>query len=321
MLTTDKPRLPHRSPHSRFVAGIVSMTLSVAFGLDALAATSSKAPPTPENFRVTAVTAYTVTVAWNAAPANSGDFSYHLSGAYRVTPAILPKTATTHTFTALAPGNSYWFYIYAKNSAGKVSAQQMTNTRTPLDTTPPSTAPVVSATEIGSNYVTLSWTRAEDDGIDHQFYEVWQDGRLLFKTAKNITTATIRFLSPATNYTFQIYAYDYGSNRSPGSNLLAVTTRPDNPADVSPPAVPANVWAESFGDTEMQVRWTPSTDDYDVQANIRYDVYVNGVLEDIMFGSGGPSTVYGRIGENVIEVMATDTSGNTSAAGVFRLTI
>jgi chitodextrinase len=321
MLTTDQPRQIHRSPNSRFLAAIVSITLSVAFPLNSVAATSSKAPPTPENFRVTAMTAYTVTVAWNAAPANSGDFKYHLSGAYRVTPAILPSTATSHTFTALAPGNQYWFYIYAKNSAGKVSAQQMTTTRTLLDTTPPSTAPVVSADEIGSNYVKLSWTRAEDDGIDHQFYEVWQDGRLLFKTAKNATSATIRFLSPATNYTFQIFAYDYGSNRSPGSNLLAVTTRPNNPADISPPTVPANVWAESFGDTEMQVRWTQSTDNYDVQANIRYDVYVNGVREDILFGSGGPSTVYGKIGDNIIEVTATDTSGNTSAAGVFRLRI
>jgi chitodextrinase len=320
MTTVDKPQQTHR-PRMPFLAAIASITLSFAFPSTSSAAGSSKAPPTPENFRVTAMTAYTVTVAWDAAPANSGDFSYHLSGAYHVTPAILPKTATSHTFSGLAPGNQYWFYIYAKNLAGKVSAQRMATTRTLLDTTPPSTAPVVSAEEIGANYVTLSWTTAEDDGIAHQFYEVWQDGGLLFKTAKNVTSATIRFLSPATTYTFQIVAYDYGSNRSPPSNLLAVTTQPKNPADISPPSVPANVWAQSFGDTEMQVQWTQSTDNYDVQSNIRYDVYVNGVLEDIMFGSGGPSTVYGRIGDNVIEVKATDTSGNTSAAGVFTLRI
>jgi hypothetical protein len=66
---------------------------------------STANPPTPTNFRVTAKTAYTITVAWDPAPATSGDFNYHLSGTSQATPAILPKTATSHTFTALAPGN------------------------------------------------------------------------------------------------------------------------------------------------------------------------------------------------------------------------
>jgi hypothetical protein len=52
--------------------------------------TTAPKPPTPANFRVTAKTAYTISVAWDPAPATSGDFNYHLSGAYHVTPAILP---------------------------------------------------------------------------------------------------------------------------------------------------------------------------------------------------------------------------------------
>jgi len=35
---------------------------------------SAAKPPTPTNFRVTAVTAYTISVAWDPAPATSGDF-------------------------------------------------------------------------------------------------------------------------------------------------------------------------------------------------------------------------------------------------------
>src|SRR5262245_46175136 len=60
-------------------------------------------PPTPTNFRVTGVTAYTISVAWDVA-GTTADFNFYLSGAYGVTPAILPKTARSHTFTALAPG-------------------------------------------------------------------------------------------------------------------------------------------------------------------------------------------------------------------------
>ena len=90
-----------------FAAHIAAIALVLIMILGPSTA-SAKRPPTPENFRVTATTAYTVTVAWNAAPNNSGNFDYYLSGAYGVTPAILPKTATSHTFTRLHSGNQYW---------------------------------------------------------------------------------------------------------------------------------------------------------------------------------------------------------------------
>jgi hypothetical protein len=102
----------HRSPLTAHIAMILALTLvlgsSTAFaGRRGGGGGSAAKPPTPTNFRVTAKTAYTITVAWDPAPATPGDFNYHLSGAYHVTPAILPKTATSHTFTALAPGNEY----------------------------------------------------------------------------------------------------------------------------------------------------------------------------------------------------------------------
>ena len=279
-------------------------------------------PPTPTNFRVTAKTAYTITVAWDPAPATSLDFNYHLSGAYRVTPAILPKTATSHTFTALAPGNDYWLFIYAKDAAGNVSGQaNLGPVVLPRDTTPPSTAPVVSVGEVGANYAHISWTRAQDDGPYHYAHEVWLNGSLLYKSfsPRDVIETTLRFLEPDTIYEVQVRTYDIGNNPSPLSEPVSFATLPVNPDDTTPPSVPANVWADSFGDLEMSLSWTQSTDDFDAQANIRYDVYVNGRFEDVVFGSGGPRVIYGTgFGENLIEVFATDTSGNRSAAGTFR---
>ena len=157
MLSIDKPQKTHSPLSPSWLRGtFASFTLAGVLLLTstaASAAASQKAPPTPSGFHVTATTAYTVTVAWNPAPANSGEFNYHLSGAYGVTPAILPKTATSYTFTGLYPGNDYWFFIYAKNDAGKVSGQASATTRTLRDTTPPSTPPVVSVTEVGSTFV------------------------------------------------------------------------------------------------------------------------------------------------------------------------
>lgn len=141
------------------------------------------------------------------------------------------------------------------------------------------------------------------------------NGALPSQTGKGVTSIILRFLQPSTTYSVTVRGYDYGQNRGPFSNPVAVTTLPPNPNDHTPPTTPADVWAGSYGDgsTEFQLMWTQSTDDFDAQANIRYDVYVNGVLEEARFGSSVINTIYGQWGDNLIEVYATDTAGNTSA--------
>jgi hypothetical protein len=324
----------HRLPFAAHIATVLALTFvlasSTAFagkkppgggggGGTGGGGTTTPKPPTPTNFRVTAKTAYTISVAWDAAPATSGDFNYYLSGAYGVTPAVLPKTATSHTFTALAPGNDYWLFIYTKDAAGNTGGQaNLGPIHTPLDTTPPWTAPVVSVHEVGANYADISWTRAADDGPYHIAYELWLNGTLVYRSyyPKDVIATTIRFLQPSTTYAIQIRTIDAGNNPSPLSNPVTITTLPPNPNDTQPPSVPAGVTAYSIdGATEFQLSWTESTDNFDDPDNIRYDVYVNGDLEDIVFGDGGPRVIYVDFGDNLIEVFATDTSGNTSAAG------
>jgi hypothetical protein len=150
---------------SSFGAHIAAMVLVLVMVLGASDA-SARRPPTPQNFRVTARTAYTVTLAWDPAPPNSGEFNYNLWGAYNVGPTvILPKNATSYTFTALFPSNSYTFGIFAKNGAGQTSTQvTVSGIVLPRDTTPPSTAPIVSIDEVGANYARISWIPAQDDG-------------------------------------------------------------------------------------------------------------------------------------------------------------
>jgi chitodextrinase len=317
------------SPQSLFPAHIAAMALVLIMVLGsptAMAApkrvkptptptaTPKPDPNAPGNFRVTALGTCTVTVAWDPVNFSSEDFNYYLSGAYQVTSAVLPKTATSHTFTGLAAGNEYWFFIYAKDVSGKVSGQSQVATRTLSDTTPPTTAPSVSVTEVGSNYVSIAWTPAEDDGC-LLFYEVWVNGSLYVQTGKNVTAFTIRFLKPATTYSVTVRGYDSKYQKGPFSNPVSITTLPPNPNDHTPPNTPTSLTAFSYGDgsTEFQLMWTQSTDDFDRQENIRYDVYVNGVLEEVRFGSSFISSIYGQWGENTIEVIASDTAGNKSA--------
>ena len=294
-----------------FAAHIAAIVLVLIMVLGPSSA-SARRLPTPENFRVTAVTAYTATVAWDPPRNNSGEFNYYLSGAYGVESAVLPRTATSHTFGRIHSGNQYWFFIYAKDAGGNTSGTANTTTRTLLDTTSPSTAPVITVTEIGSNYITLSWTPAQDD-CPFLSYQVSVNGDLYTEPSPILST-TLRFLQPATTYSLTVRGRDEGHFWSPFSNPVSVTTLPPNPNDHTPPTTPANLSAYSFSDgsTEMQIQWTQSTDDFDAQSNIRYDVYINGVFEDVRFGSGGPITDYGVFGNNTIEVIASDTAGNAS---------
>jgi hypothetical protein len=302
-----------RGPRSRTLT--IAFAFIGAIGLTADSAAPGKKPPTPANFRVSGKTPFSVSLAWDPPRSGSADFTYRLAstagGNARVT---LPKTATSYTWeTGIYPGNTYWFFIYAVDAGGKTSDTASVSATVPRDTTPPAVAPVLAVSEAGSNYSTLSWTAAQDDG-PYLFYEVWRDGvRLGGATAE--LSATIRFLEPSSAYTFSVRAYDYGSNFSPFSNTVSLTTPPPNPADTTPPTTPDNLdaWTFGTGDGETHLFWTQSTDDLDAQENIRYDVHVNGVWSDVLFGSQQPSIVYATVGVlNRIEVFASDTAGNVS---------
>jgi hypothetical protein len=279
-------------------------------------------PSAPGDFRVTATTPFSATLAWTPASDDSGNFSYFLAATAQGTGTVtLPKTATSFVWSSgLAPRNSYTFILYARDAAGNASPSVSTSATLPRDTLPPA-APVVSVTGTGSTYVSLEWTAAVDDG-PFLFYEVYRNGTLHHNAGTNRST-TVFSLGPNTPHTFAVRAYDYGPNFSPLSAPVTVSTNPVNPLDTSPPSTPANLRGDTFGtgDGETHLRWDAATDDFDSPAVLRYDVYVNGVLSDTVFG-GGRSIVYGTVGiENQFDVIVSDTAGNAAAPASLRIVI
>jgi hypothetical protein len=282
-------------------------------------ATPRPDPHAPGNFRVTALGTCTVSVAWDPVDFTLEDFNYYLSGTRQAPPAVLPSTATSHTFTGLGAANEYWFFIYARDVTGRPSGQSQLVTRTLSDTSPPTTAPGVSVTDVGSNYASIAWTPAEDGGCLLS-YEVWVNDSLYVQTGRNVLAYTIRFLQPATTNSVTVRGYDSRNQQGPFSDPVSITTLPPNPNDHTPPTTPS-VSAFGYGDLEFQLWWTQSTDDFDRQENIRYDVYVNGHLEEVRFGTGFISSIYGVSGENTIEVIASDTAGNAAPPGTTTITL
>jgi chitinase len=306
----------NRRQVSRLAANAAALVLVFTLILGpstAWAAGRDRTPPTrPTNLRVTAKTSYTVSLAWNPSTDNSGTFSYVIHSSYSHN-ASVSQTATSFNWNfGLEAGYTYSFYIYAVDGSGNKSGNSNTVTVTlPRDTIPP-TPPVLSVTDVGSTYVSLTWTPSTDDG-PFVWYQVYVNGSASTFADHN-TSATVLNLSPATTYVFTVKARDNGINWSPPSNAVTVTTEATDPNDTTPPTPPTNLIGYDQGCGEADLRWTPSTDNVDPQFAIRYEIFINGIFmpENVAIGYS-QTIVYALVeGSNTFEIFAVDSAGNRS---------
>ena len=184
----------------------------------------------------------------------------------------------------------------------------------PSDTTPP-TVPQAWSTDVGRRHISLVWSSTDDRSGAPIYYNITVNGGADPYGFTWDNSRTYYALQPATSYTFTVRAKDYAGNWSVPSAPFTVTTRALDPSDTQAPSGPTNVWAGDFGsgDREFQLTWTASTDNGDSQADLRYEVYLNGQLIDIVAGKT-QTTDYGVRGTNTIAVVAVDSNGNKSDA-------
>jgi hypothetical protein len=288
----------------------------------ALGKSRPQKPPTgPLNLRSTGNTAWSVSFAWDAL---SGSASYRIRdnwGREITVPGSETSVTWKYPHPPLHNGSTYSFSMYAVDAAGNKSASSNTVTVSlPLDHTPP-TVPAFTVTSVGTRHIGLAWSSTDDAPFIS--YTVTKDGVKISSggfTWISETSRTFTLLQPGTTYTFTAQAKDRFVNES-GGNLSAVsppfsvTTNANDGSDVTPPTPPSNVQAFSYGDLEMQVWWTESTDAVTPQSVIVYEIYVNGVHENTAIGKNMTPSAYGVSGDNVVTVIAIDEAGNRSAAG------
>ena len=294
------------------VSAILVLLISVFGTSSALAARDRQAPTKPTNLRVTSVSSYNVSLAWNPSTDNSGAFSYKVVISDGSTYTV-PQTQTTFTHF-VAPLGTYSFYVFAVDGSGNRWQKSNTVSATPPpDTTAPS-APVVSVTGVSPTEVSLSWTASTDDG-PYLFYQVFVNGSPSVDARQN-QFAIVSGLTPETTYEITVKARDlYGPpNVSAPSNVVTVTTIATSGADTEPPSAPTNLrgWDAGDGAREINLFWTASFDNQTPQASIVYEIYMNGVLDHTT--SGGRAILYAtQAGPNEFTVIAVDEAGNKSA--------
>jgi chitodextrinase len=265
-------------------------------------------PTTPTNVRVVSVTEDSITIAWNASTDNSGKIHAYIAGGI-----YHPGDSTTKTFGSLVPKTTRTYRVQAIDPSGNMSplSEPVTATTSP-DTTAPTTPTNLKVTGTGISTVSLTWDRSSDRWSFG--YEVLMDGQVIAAAAHPFTgtpSTTLRKIPPGT-YTFEVRARDTAGNTSGLSNPVTVTLTGNG--DTTPPSAPTNLTAEDFNDNcgSLILRWTPSTDNFDAQSEIEYEIYLNGRF--FMLTAPGASWVglYSPAGTNTWTVVAVDRAGNSS---------
>lgn len=117
------------------------------------------------------------------------------------------------------------------------------------DTTPPSAPSNLQATAVSSNQVSLTWG-ASTDNVGVAGYAIFRNGTQIATTTG--TSYVDNGVSPATNYSYTVEAYDASGNYSLSSNTATVTTPP---VSTNPPNI-SNITVSNLTTTSATVSWT-----------------------------------------------------------------
>ena len=276
----------------------------------ALAAPADKKPPTtPRNLRVTGVTAYTVSLAWDPSTDNSGQVRYKICCANVNSQWVEGPASSAVYNSGLDPNRSFTLRIYAVDPSGNFSQPSNSVTfTTAADTTPPA-QPLVSVTDVGPTHASVMWSATDNDPTLR--YTVRVNGAAVLEAAAN-TSQIFPLLEPETTYVFSVQARDSGGNVTPLSEPTPATTEARNPDDVTAPTTPS-LWTGYVEGCEVQLVWSESTDDFDPQFAIEYEIYLNGVHVESSALRFTNRVVYAnQNGLNTFAVAAVDSAGNRS---------
>ena len=294
----------------------------VAFRAASGGPADTQAPTAPTNLSASAASGTQINVSWTASTDNVGVTSYLIErcqGSGCTTFAqVGTATGTTFGNTGLASATSYSYRARATDAAGNLSAYSNTASATTPDTQAPTAPTGLAATASSTTTVNVSWTAATDNvGVTAYLIERCQ-GSGCSSFAQVGTTSGVAFgdagLTASTTYNYRARATDAAGNIGPYSSTATVTT----PAvqDTQAPTAPTNLSATAVSSGQINLSWTPSTD----------NVGVTGYRVERCQGAG--CSTFGQVGTPATasfadgglsagtsysyRVCATDAAGNLS---------
>jgi hypothetical protein len=238
-----------------------------------------------------------VTLNWTA---SSGATSYEVyrNGA-KIYPSSGTYTGTTlYNNAGLTSGQTYSYYILAKNSAG--STQSNTISVGPMPSAPASVpgsltisnlAPVWDTNAPAAPAVTLNWTASSGATS----YEVYRNGAKIYPSSGTYTGTTLYNNAGLTSgQTYSYYILAKNSAGSTQSNTISVGPMPSAPASVPGSLTISNltpVWdTNAPAAPAVTLNWTASS------GATSYEVYRNGAKIYPSSGTYTGTTLYNNAG-------------------------
>jgi parallel beta-helix repeat protein len=286
----------------RTFAGFKSFGLEANGTVDSNLTGDFAAPTVPSGLTAAALSPSQISLSWQPSTDNVRVAGYRI---YRNGNQVGTAAAASYVDGSLSPATSYIYSIAAFDDAGNVSAASApVNASTPSsDVTPPTVPSGVTATAISNTQIDLVWA-ASTDNIGVTGYSVYRNHVLAGTTPGTVWSDT--GLTPGTLYSYNVAAFDAAGNASAQSATVSTTTRN---VDLTPPSSPAGLTARAASSSQIDLSWTPSTDNVGVSG---YRVYRNGSLVANVTAASwsdtglAPATVYAYC------VTAYDATGNVS---------
>ncbi|HEX5452740.1 MAG TPA: hypothetical protein VFX06_03010 [Stellaceae bacterium] len=236
-------------------------------------------PTTPTGLATTSVSGSEVDLKWTAS--TDPDSTVYGYDVYRNGSYLGFSATTSYADSTVAANTSYDYQVLAydpsHNASALSSALAVTTgagTTTTTDTTPPSIPTGLATTSVSGSEVDLKWTASTDPDSAVYGYDVYRNGSYLgFSATPSYADSTV---AANTSYDYQVLAYDPSHNASALSSALAVTTGAGTitTTDTTPPSIPTGLATTSVSGSEVDLKWTASTDPD--SAVYGYDVYRNG---------------------------------------------
>jgi len=222
------------------------------------------APTIPAGLSATAASATQVNLAWSASTDNVGVAGYRIT---RNGAVIGTSAVPSYSDSGLVSGATYSYAVSAYDAAGNSSALSSPASVTTPDNVAPTMPTGLVATATSSTQVSLSWI-ASTDNVGVTGYRIYRNGSAV-GTSFTTSYADTGLIS-ATTYTYTVAALDAAGNVSSPSSSASATT-PDGVA----PTVPAGLSATAASATQVNLTWSPSTDNVGVTG---YRISRNGAV-------------------------------------------
>jgi len=172
------------------------------------------------------------------------------------------------------------------------------------DTTVPTAPTGLSATAVGESQIDLSWTPSTDN-VGVTGYKVYRDGTEIGSTIATSYSDTNLTLN--TTYCYTVKAFDAAGNTSDASNEACATT-----TDTVPPSPVGDLASEVVSNSQIDLSWTPSTDNVGVNG---YKIYRDGTEIDSTTATSYSDTGLVFNTFYCYKVNAFDAAGNISDDG------